>query len=75
MRPFLPLALLGAIVVSAGIHLIAVLVPGLRPVFKTFAMDAREWTVLALLSASIIPAIEVLKLGHRLFFTTGQEKS
>jgi Ca2+-transporting ATPase len=75
LRPFLPLALLVAIVVSAAIHLIAVLVPGLRPIFRTFSMDAREWTMLVLLSASIIPAIEVLKLGHRLLFPAGPEKS
>ncbi len=75
LRPFLPLALLGAIVVSAGIHLVAVLVPGLRPIFKTFSMDTREWVMLVLLSASIIPAIEVLKLGHWLLFTAGREKS
>ena len=40
LRPVLPLALVGAVVVSAAIHLIAVLVPGLRPVFRTFSMDA-----------------------------------
>ncbi len=75
LRPVLPLALVGAVTVSAGIHLVAVLVPGLRPVFKTFSMDAREWMMLALLSASIVPAIEALKLGPRLFFPTPEEKA
>jgi Ca2+-transporting ATPase len=66
LRPLLPLALVAAVVVSAGIHLTAVLVPGLRPVFRTFALTAPEWTILLVLSASIIPAIELLKLGDRL---------
>jgi P-type Ca2+ transporter type 2C len=67
LRPILPLALVLAVIVSAGIHLTAVLVPGLRPVFRTFAMDGPEWTLLLLLSAAIIPAIELLKLAGRLF--------
>jgi P-type Ca2+ transporter type 2C len=66
LRPILPLALVAAVVVSAGIHLTAVLVPGLRPVFRTFPLTAPEWTILLVLSASIIPAIELLKLGNRL---------
>ena len=64
-RPLLPVALLGAVAVSAGIHLVAVLVPSLRPVFQTFAMDGREWGLLLVLSASIIPAVEVWKLVGR----------
>jgi Ca2+-transporting ATPase len=64
-RPLLPVALLGAVAVSGAIHLVAVLVPGLRPVFQTFVMDAREWALLLLLSASIIPAVEVMKLVLR----------
>jgi P-type Ca2+ transporter type 2C len=66
LRPLLPLALVAAVVVSAGIHLTAVLVPGLRPVFRTFSMSGPEWTTLLVLSVSIIPAIEALKLGDRL---------
>ena len=44
----------------------AVLVPGLRPVFRTFSLTVPEWTILLVLSASIIPAVEILKLGERL---------
>jgi Ca2+-transporting ATPase len=65
LRPVLPLAIVGAVVLSAGMHLVAVLVPGLRPVFRTFAMDGREWMLLLLLSASIVPAVEVMKLVQR----------
>jgi P-type Ca2+ transporter type 2C len=66
LRPVLPLALVGAVILSAGIHLVAVLVPTLRPVFQTFVMSPREWTLLLLLSASIVPAVELMKLGQRL---------
>jgi Ca2+-transporting ATPase len=66
LRPILPLALVAAVAVSAAIHLQAVLVPSLRPVFQTFGMDAREWGLLLALSASIIPAVEAMKLVQRL---------
>jgi Ca2+-transporting ATPase len=66
LRPLLPLALIGAIAVSAGIHLVAVLVPSLRPVFQTFPMNAGEWGLLLALSASIVPGVELLKLTRRL---------
>jgi P-type Ca2+ transporter type 2C len=66
MRPVLPLALVGAVALSAGIHLVAVLVPALRPVFQTFAMSDSEWILLLVLSASIIPGVEAMKLVGRL---------
>jgi Ca2+-transporting ATPase len=66
IRPLLPLALIGAVFVSAAIHLVAVLVPSLRPVFQTFPMNVTEWTLLLALSASIIPAVEILKVAQRL---------
>lgn len=62
LRPLFPRALLGAIALSAGIHLIAVLLPRLRPVFQTFAVSGPQWALLLGLSASIIPAVELLKL-------------
>jgi Ca2+-transporting ATPase len=65
LRPIFPLALVGAVAISAAVHLVAVLVPALRPVFQTYAMDGREWTLLLLLSASIVPAVELLKLVSR----------
>jgi Ca2+-transporting ATPase len=66
LRPVLPLALVGAMTMSGAIHLVAVLVPGLKPVFRTFAMDGREWGLLLALSASIVPAVEAMKLVQRL---------
>ena len=65
LRPILPIALLASMVVSAAIHLVAVLVPSLNDVFKTWALSATEWLVLIALSASIIPMIELLKLLQR----------
>ncbi len=64
-KPFLSKPLLIAVAASAAIHLVAVLVPGLQPVFKTFDMSQREWTTLLLLSAAIIPLVEVAKIGYR----------
>jgi Ca2+-transporting ATPase len=66
LRPVLPLALVAAVILSGGIHLVAILVPGLRPVFQTFYMTVHEWALLLLLSASIIPAVELMKLVQRL---------
>jgi P-type Ca2+ transporter type 2C len=66
LRPVLPLALVGAVLVSGAIHLVAVLVPTLQPVFRTYAMDGREWGLLLAMSASIVPAVEAMKLVQRL---------
>jgi Ca2+-transporting ATPase len=65
LRPILPIALIASMVVSGGIHLVAVLVPSLHDVFRTWSLSATEWLVLIALSASIIPLIEVLKLLQR----------
>jgi Ca2+-transporting ATPase len=64
-KPFLPAALVVAIVVSAAIHLVAVLVPSLRGVFQTYSLSGEQWLVVLALSASIVPAIEILKLLQR----------
>jgi P-type Ca2+ transporter type 2C len=65
LRPLLPLALVGAVALSGAIHLVAVLVPALQPVFRTFALDGREWGLLLVMSVSIVPAVEAMKLGQR----------
>jgi len=66
MKPLLPMSLVLGITISAAIHLVAILVPSLREVFKTYALGSYEWIVLLALSASIIPMIEVLKVLQRL---------
>jgi P-type Ca2+ transporter type 2C len=65
LRPRFPLALVLAIVASAAIHLVAVLVPSLRSVFQTYALTGTEWLLLIGLSAAIVPMLEGLKLMQR----------
>jgi Ca2+-transporting ATPase len=64
-RPLISIPLVLAVAASAAIHLVAVLVPGLRPVFRTFPMTSNEWLVLLALSGLIIPAVEVAKIVYR----------
>ncbi len=75
MRPFVSKPLVLGVVLSAAIHLVAILVPSLRPIFRTFRMSVYEWEVMLLLSASIIPTIEILKFFQRLFHFHGEEAS
>ncbi len=64
-RPLFSVPLFVAVVVSASIHLVAVLVPSLRPVFRTYEMSGAEWALLLGLAALIVPAVELAKLGYR----------
>ncbi|WP_437275249.1 cation-translocating P-type ATPase [Sorangium sp. So ce375] len=64
-KPLISLPLLVAVAASAAIHLIALLVPALRPVFRTYAMSSNEWMLLLVLSALIVPAVEIAKLVYR----------
>ncbi len=64
-RPLISVPLVLAVVTSAAIHLVAVLVPALRPVFRTFPMTSNEWLVLLALSGLIIPAVEIAKVIYR----------
>jgi P-type Ca2+ transporter type 2C len=75
LRPIVPTALALAVLASAAIHLFALLVPAVRPVFQTFAMDEREWTVLLVLSASVVPAVELLKIVQRALARRSQDGS
>jgi len=65
-RPLVSLPLVLACIVSAAIHLVAVAVPALRPVFRTFAMDTNEWLLVIGLAFAIIPAVEIMKGGWRM---------
>jgi Ca2+-transporting ATPase len=64
-RPLFSAPLFVAAGASAAIHLVAVLVPGLRPVFRTYEMSTTEWLVLLGLAALIVPAVEVAKMVYR----------
>jgi Ca2+-transporting ATPase len=65
LRPLISRPLVLAVVLSAGIHLVAVLVPSLRTVFQTFQMDGEQWLIMLGLSAVIVPAMEIFKLAQR----------
>ncbi len=69
LRPFITIPLLVSVVVSLAIHLVAVLVPSLRPVFRTFPLTSSEWLLMLALSISIIPVMEVSKFIERAFLT------
>jgi P-type Ca2+ transporter type 2C len=64
-RPLVSIPLLVACLVSAGIHLLAILVPGLRAVFRTEALDGHAWLVLAAAAFAVIPAVELAKAISR----------
>ena len=69
-RPLISMPLLLAVVASAVIHLVALLVPALRPVFRTYAMSADQWMILIGLSAVIVPAVEIAKFFYRRLYPT-----
>ena len=53
-----------AVVLSAAIHML-VFVPALRPVFRTTWLTFGQWVFLLVLSASIVPAAELVKWLQR----------
>ena len=65
MRPLMPLALFAALIISALIHLLAVVVPSLRGVFQTFPLPANEWLILIGLAFLVVPAVELSKVISR----------
>ena len=65
-KPLLSPPLLIAVAASAGIHLVAVLVGQLQPVFRTnYTMTQNDWLLLIGLAASIIPLVELAKAIYR----------
>jgi Ca2+-transporting ATPase len=64
-RPPISLPLFAAMAASAAIHLVAVLVPALQPVFRTFPVSATEWALLLGLGATVLPAMELAKAVYR----------
>ena len=64
-RPIVSKPLLLASFASATIHLVAVLVPGLRPVFKTYPVTSSQWLLVLGLSIVLVPAVEVAKAIYR----------
>lgn len=64
-KPLISMPLLLAVAASAAIHLVAILFPALRPVFRTYAMSPHEWMLLLGLAALIVPIVELAKLVYR----------
>jgi Ca2+-transporting ATPase len=64
LKPLVSRPLVLAVVLSAAIHML-VFVPSLRPVFRTSWLTPGQWATLLLLSLSIVPAVEVIKLLQR----------
>jgi Ca2+-transporting ATPase len=62
LRPVVSPPLIAAVIVSAAIHLVSLLVEPLRPVFKTFPLTMDEILLCGGLSLLIIPAMELWKL-------------
>jgi Ca2+-transporting ATPase len=67
-RPLLSLPLIIAVVLSVAIHLVAVLVPALQPIFRTYPVSASDWAMVLGLAALVLPAVEVAKLVNRRWF-------
>jgi len=64
-RPLLSIPLCLAMATSAAIHLVAILVPTLRPVFRTFPVSTTEWIWVLGLGAAVLPAMELAKIVYR----------
>jgi Ca2+-transporting ATPase len=64
-RPAISIPLVGAMATSAIIHLVAILVPALRPVFRTFPVSGIEWAWVLGLGATVLPAMELAKVYYR----------
>jgi Ca2+-transporting ATPase len=64
LHPLVSRPLVIAVGLSAAIHLV-VFIPALRPIFRTYWLSSGEWVYLLVMSASIIPAVEVWKLLQR----------
>ena len=57
--------LIGAICISAFLQSIVILIPGLNPIFKVSHLNLQQWGIVLLISFSIIPIIEIIKLFYK----------
>ncbi len=64
-RPRVSAALLAAVAVSASVQLIAVLIPPLRPFFRTEAIHAMGWWMVGVCTLLVLPVHELTKLLQR----------
>lgn len=73
ISPFKNLPLIGAILVSAGLASIVLLIPPLRDAFSLTAMDGKHWLTVGLMSLIPIVVVELFKLFR--INTTRDEKN
>ncbi len=61
-KPLVSVPLLVVTVLAAAIQLIAVLIPALRPVFRTDALSSHDWMMVLIASIAVVPAVEIAKM-------------
>ncbi|MEM9694028.1 MAG: cation-transporting P-type ATPase, partial [Myxococcota bacterium] len=67
IRPRISVPLVVAVGLSATIHLVAVLVPALQPVFRTYPVTGAQWGWMLGLSFLVVVAVELAKWVERRF--------
>jgi Ca2+-transporting ATPase len=72
ISPFKNLPLIGAILASAGLALIVLLIPPVRNAFSLTAMDGKHWLIVVLMSLIPILVVDIFKLFR--INTTRDEK-
>jgi Ca2+-transporting ATPase len=64
-RPLLSVPLLIGCALSAAVQLAALLVPALRPVFRTGTLQMMDWAVVIAASVAVVVLVEIAKLTER----------
>jgi len=58
--------LLLSVALSALLQLIVILIPSLNSIFRVTPLSGKQWLIVVIASFSIIPAVELVKLIHKL---------
>jgi hypothetical protein len=61
-NPLLNKPLIGAIMISAGLALVVLLVPPVRDAFKLTELDGKHWIIVLMLSLIPVAVIDTFKL-------------
>lgn len=72
LSPRFPWPLVLAVLVSVAIHALGAALPALRPVFHSAAIASWQWGLVLVLSALIVPAVELGKVAWRLALRSGR---
>ena len=62
ISPFKNLPLVGAILVSAGLALVVLLIPPVRDAFSLVELDGKHWLIVGLMSLLPILVVDIFKL-------------